>query len=45
MIVTGGTGIYEGASGYIAQVFEDPEIIRGNYQGRICGPGIPSTSK
>ena len=41
-IVTGGTGIYEGATGWIVPVFTDETIEKLTILGRICGPNIPS---
>ncbi len=40
-IVTGGTGIYEGATGWIVPVFTDGTIEKLILLGRICGPNIP----
>ncbi len=40
-IVTGGTGIYEGATGWIVLVATDGTIEDFTILGRICGPNIP----
>ena len=41
-IVTGGTGIYEGATGWIVPVNTDGTLEKFTILGRICGPNIPS---
>ena len=40
-IVTGGTGIYEGATGWIVPVYTDGTLNNFTILGRICGPNIP----
>ena len=40
-IVTGGTGIYEGATGWIVPVYTDGTLEKFTIQGQICGPNIP----
>ena len=40
-IVTGGTGIYEGATGWIVPVIMDGTLNDFTILGRICGPNIP----
>ena len=40
MIVTGGTGMYDGATGWVAFMFIDETIEKQRFFGRICGPGI-----
>ena len=41
MTVTGGTGIYEDAYGWVAWTFTDSSIEKLSYDGRVCGPNIP----
>jgi hypothetical protein len=41
IIVTGGTGWYEGATGWIAAVVSDGALSKANLHGEICGPNIP----
>jgi hypothetical protein len=41
MLITGGTGIYEGATGWILAVFEDSSFEKARLQGQVCGPYIP----
>lgn len=43
-VVTGGTGIYEGATGWIVPVFTDGLLEKFTILGRICGPNIDSDS-
>lgn len=40
-VVTGGTGIYEDASGWIVQTAVDDTTERFSVRGRVCGPYIP----
>jgi hypothetical protein len=40
-IVTGGTGIYEDATGWIVPVYTDGTLNNFTILGRICGPNIP----
>lgn len=40
-IITQGTGIYEGATGWIASVFTDASLQKAIVRGRLCGPNIP----
>jgi hypothetical protein len=40
-IVTGGSGIYEGATGWIVPVYTDGELDNFTILGRICVPNIP----
>ena len=40
MIVTGGTGIYENASGWITWTLTDNSLSKFSYDGRVCGPNI-----
>jgi hypothetical protein len=39
--VTGGTGRYRNASGWIAIVATDPELVTFELIGKVCGPSIP----
>ncbi len=41
-IVTGGTGIYEDATGWIVVILTDESLENFKILGRICGPNIPS---
>lgn len=41
-IVTGGTGIYEGATGWIVSVLTDETLENITILGRICAPNISS---
>jgi hypothetical protein len=41
IIVTGGTGWYEGATGWIAAVFTDGALSKAKLHGEICGPSLP----
>jgi len=40
IIVTGGTGIYEDAQGWITATALDKDLEKFSIQGRICGPNI-----
>lgn len=40
-IIDGGTGIYEGATGFISSTFVDADLTRAIVIGRVCGPNIP----
>jgi hypothetical protein len=42
IIVTGGTGIYEDAQGWITATVLDDVFEDFSIQGRVCGPNIPS---
>jgi hypothetical protein len=42
IIVTGGTGWYEGATGWIAMVSTNGELDKAKLLGEICGPNIPT---
>ena len=39
-IVTGGTGIYEDAQGWITATGTDSDFTKFSVQGRVCGPNI-----
>jgi len=43
-IITGGSGIYEDAMGWIVATFKDGSIETFHIRGRICGPNIPGYS-
>ncbi len=40
LFVTGGTGIYEGAHGWITWTFTDSTLVPFSIDGRVCGPNI-----
>jgi len=40
-MVEGGTGIYEGATGWINAIYLDAALENFKVQGRVCGPNIP----
>jgi hypothetical protein len=40
--VSGGTGIYEGAEGWINAIFTDASLSNFKLHGRVCGPNIPN---
>lgn len=40
MIITGGTGIYEDAYGWIAWTLTDNNLESFSLNGRVCGPNI-----
>ena len=40
-IITGGTGIYQDAWGWIVLTYTDGTVEEFDVQGRICGPNIP----
>jgi len=42
MIVAGGTGMYEDASGWVTWTFTDSTLAKFSYDGRVCGPNIPN---
>ena len=42
MTVTGGTGIYEEAYGWVTWTFTDSTLSKFSYDGRVCGPYIPN---
>ena len=41
-MVTGGTGIYEDAEGWINAIYLDAAMEHFKVQGRVCGPNIPN---
>jgi hypothetical protein len=41
-MVEGGTGIYEGATGWINAIYLDAVLENFKVQGRVCGPNIPN---
>jgi hypothetical protein len=41
-MVTGGTGIYEGATGWINAIYLDAMLENFELHGRVCGPNIPN---
>lgn len=45
IIIEGGTGIYQGATGWIAGVFTDAEISTAKLVGEVCGPYIPAARR
>jgi hypothetical protein len=42
MTVTGGTGMYEEAFGWVTWTFTDSTLSKFSYDGRVCGPYIPN---
>jgi hypothetical protein len=42
VLVTGGTGIYEDAYGWITMIVPDAYFINLSFDGRVCGPNIPN---
>lgn len=42
MIVTGGTGFYEDAYGWITWTLTDSSLFAFSYDGQVCGPNIPN---
>ena len=40
IMITGGTGMYEGAYGWITFTVTDASLEKLSYDGRVCGPNI-----
>ncbi|HEY7643199.1 MAG TPA: hypothetical protein VH814_25950 [Steroidobacteraceae bacterium] len=39
--ITGGTGRYRGATGWIAVIAKDPQLVTFEIFGHLCGPALP----
>ena len=44
-IITGGTEMYEGATGWITSIATDATIAKWTVHGRVCGPNIKKKKK